>query len=58
MSAPAIIRSHKGADQNRELALPFLRYMATMREVEDRIERKLYRQRANAAPASERKPRR
>ncbi len=44
MSAPAIIRSHKGADQNRELALPFLRYMATMREVEDRIERKLYRQ--------------
>ena len=44
MSAPAIIRSHKGTDQNRELALEFLRYMATMREVEDRIERKLYRQ--------------
>jgi TPP-dependent pyruvate/acetoin dehydrogenase alpha subunit len=44
MSAPAIVRSHKGVDQNRELALQFLRYMATMREVEDRIERKLYRQ--------------
>jgi len=44
MSAPAIIPSHKGTDQNRELALEFLRYMATMREVEDRIERKLYRQ--------------
>src|SRR3989475_11142196 len=44
MSAPAIIPSHTGTDQNRELALEFLRYMATMREVEDRIERKLYRQ--------------
>jgi pyruvate dehydrogenase E1 component alpha subunit len=44
MSAPAVIPSHKGVDQNRELALQFLRYMATMREVEDRIERKLYRQ--------------
>src|SRR5712671_8015213 len=44
MSASAIIPSHTGADQNRELALQFLRYMATMREVEDRIERKLYRQ--------------
>src|SRR5258708_25962873 len=45
MSAPAIIPSHKGTDQNRELALQFLRYMATMREVEDRIGRKLCRQR-------------
>jgi len=44
MSAPAIIHSHKGVDQNRDLALQFLCYMATMREVEDRIERKLYRQ--------------
>ncbi len=44
MSAPAVIPSHTGVDQNRELALQFLRYMATMREVEDRIERKLYRQ--------------
>ena len=44
MGAPAIIRSKKNADQDRELALQFLRYMATMREVEDRIERKLYRQ--------------
>ena len=44
MGAPAIIRSKKSADQDRELALQFLRYMATMREVEDRIERKLYRQ--------------
>ena len=44
MGAPAIIRSKRSADQDRELALQFLRYMATMREVEDRIERKLYRQ--------------
>src|SRR5579863_7463178 len=44
MSAPAAVRSHKTVDQDRELALQFLRYMATMREVEDRIERKLYRQ--------------
>ena len=44
MSASAIIPSHAAADHNRELALQFLRYMATMREVEDRIERKLYRQ--------------
>src|ERR1043166_9970937 len=44
MSSPAVISSHKGVDRNRELALQFLRYMATMREVEDRIERKLYRQ--------------
>jgi pyruvate dehydrogenase E1 component alpha subunit len=44
MGAPAIIRSKKNADQDRVLALQFLRYMATMREVEDRIERKLYRQ--------------
>src|SRR5579864_7903320 len=44
MGATAIIRSKKSADQDRELALQFLRYMATMREVEDRIERKLYRQ--------------
>jgi TPP-dependent pyruvate/acetoin dehydrogenase alpha subunit len=44
MGAPAIIRSQKGVDPNRELALQFLRYMATMREVENRIERKLYRQ--------------
>jgi TPP-dependent pyruvate/acetoin dehydrogenase alpha subunit len=44
MSAAAVAGSHKGIDHNRELALEFLRYMATMREVEDRIERKLYRQ--------------
>src|SRR5260370_41998295 len=44
MGAPAIINSKKSADQDRALALQFLRYMATMREVEDRIERKLYRQ--------------
>jgi TPP-dependent pyruvate/acetoin dehydrogenase alpha subunit len=44
MSAQAIIHPHKGVDQNRELAIEFLRYMATMRAVEDRIERKLYRQ--------------
>jgi TPP-dependent pyruvate/acetoin dehydrogenase alpha subunit len=44
MSAPVLVRSEKGVDPNRELALQFLRYMATMRDVEDRIERKLYRQ--------------
>jgi pyruvate dehydrogenase E1 component alpha subunit len=44
MGAPAIIGSEKGVDPDRELAVEFLRYMATMREVEDRIERKLYRQ--------------
>ena len=44
MSAPAILNSPKTVDPNRELALEFLRYMTTMREVEDRIERKLYRQ--------------
>ncbi len=44
MGAPAILRSQKGADANRALAVEFLRYMATMRDVEDRIERKLYRQ--------------
>ena len=44
MGAPAIIHKKKNAGQDRELALQFLRYMATMREVEDRIERKLYRQ--------------
>ena len=44
MSAPVLVRSQKGVDHNRELALQFLRYMATMRDVEDRIERKLYRQ--------------
>jgi TPP-dependent pyruvate/acetoin dehydrogenase alpha subunit len=44
MSAPVLVRSEKGVDHNRELALQFLRYMATMRDVEDRIERKLYRQ--------------
>src|SRR5919197_5778466 len=31
-------------DPNAELALRFLYYMTLMREVEDRIERKLYRQ--------------
>src|SRR5207247_10234329 len=44
MSAPAIIPFHKGTCQSPELARECLRYMATMREVEDRIERKLYRQ--------------
>jgi pyruvate dehydrogenase E1 component alpha subunit len=44
MGAPAIIHKKKNAGQDRELARQFLRYMATMREVEDRIERKLYRQ--------------
>ncbi|MCU1273222.1 MAG: Pyruvate dehydrogenase (acetyl-transferring), partial [Bryobacterales bacterium] len=44
MSAPVLVRSQKGVDQNRELAVQFLRYMATMRDVEDRVERKLYRQ--------------
>jgi len=42
MGAPAVLGSQKGVD--RALALQFLRYMATMREVEDRLERKLYRQ--------------
>ena len=44
MSAPAVVPSERDVDPNRDLALQFLRYMATMREVEDRIERKLYRQ--------------
>jgi len=44
MSAPAAVRDHRQSDQKRELAFEFLRYMAMMREVEDRIERKLYRQ--------------
>src|SRR5207302_9264182 len=44
LSAPAAVRDHRQAEQKRELAFEFLRYMATMREVEDRIERKLYRQ--------------
>jgi TPP-dependent pyruvate/acetoin dehydrogenase alpha subunit len=34
----------EGPDPNAELARRFLYYMALMREVEDRIERKLYRQ--------------
>jgi TPP-dependent pyruvate/acetoin dehydrogenase alpha subunit len=38
------ILSTQPVDTRPELALKFLRYMATMREVEDRIERKLYRQ--------------
>ena len=41
MGAPAILRSQKGVDPYRTLAVEFLRYMATMRAVEDRIERKL-----------------
>src|SRR5579872_3488606 len=44
MSAPAILNTPKKVDPDRELALEFLRYMVMMREVEDRIERKLYRQ--------------
>src|SRR6202521_2013956 len=44
MSAPVLVRSEKGVGPNRELALQFLRYMTSMREIEDRIERKLYRQ--------------
>jgi TPP-dependent pyruvate/acetoin dehydrogenase alpha subunit len=44
MSAPAILQSETGVEANRVLALASLRYMAMMREVEDRIERKLYRQ--------------
>ena len=44
MGAPAMLRSEKDVEQDRELAWQFLRYMVTMREVEDRIERKLYRQ--------------
>jgi TPP-dependent pyruvate/acetoin dehydrogenase alpha subunit len=44
MSAPAILQSEAGVEPNRALALASLRYMAMMRAVEDRIERKLYRQ--------------
>jgi len=44
MSAPAILRSETGVRSDRALAMESLRYMAMMREVEDRIERKLYRQ--------------
>ena len=44
MSASAIVRSNTGVDSDRDLALKCLYYMALMREVEDRIERKLYRQ--------------
>jgi pyruvate dehydrogenase E1 component alpha subunit len=44
MSASAIVRSNTGVDSDRDLALKFLHYMASMREIEDRIERKLYRQ--------------
>ena len=44
MSAPAILNIPKKADPDRELALEFLRYMTMMREIEGRIERKLYRQ--------------
>ena len=39
------------------LLLKMLHSMKLTRALEYRIERKLYRQRANAAPASERKPR-
>jgi len=44
MSAPAILQSETGVTTDRELALQSLRYMSLMREIEDRIERKLYRQ--------------
>jgi len=44
MSAPAILNIPKKVDPDRELALEFLRYMTMMREIEGRIERKLYRQ--------------
>jgi TPP-dependent pyruvate/acetoin dehydrogenase alpha subunit len=44
MSAPAILHSPEKVDPDRGLALEFLRYMAMMREIEGRIERKLYRQ--------------
>ena len=44
MSAPAAVRDHRKSEQKRELSFEFLRYMAMMRAVEDRIERKLYRQ--------------
>jgi pyruvate dehydrogenase E1 component alpha subunit len=37
-------KSKKSPDRNPELAGQFLHYMSMMREVEDRIERKLYRQ--------------
>ena len=42
--AGAVIGSYTGIGQDREIAFRFLRYMAAMRELEDRIERKLYRQ--------------
>ncbi len=44
MSAPAVLQPETDMHTDRGLALQALRYMATMREVEDRIERKLYRQ--------------
>jgi len=44
MSAPAIFESETRVHTDREVAMQSLRYMAMMREVEDRIERKLYRQ--------------
>jgi len=44
MSAPAIFESEARVHTDREVALQSLRYMAMMREMEDRIERKLYRQ--------------
>jgi len=44
MSAPAIFESETRVHTDRELAMQSLRYMAMMREVEDRVERKLYRQ--------------
>jgi len=44
MSAPAIFETETRVHTDREVALQSLRYMAMMREVEDRIERKLYRQ--------------
>lgn len=44
MSAPAIFESETRVHTDRELAMESLHYMAMMREVEDRIERKLYRQ--------------
>ena len=44
MSAPAIFETETRVLTDRELAMLSLRYMAMMREVEDRIERKLYRQ--------------
>ncbi len=44
MSAPAILQSQAGVEPNSALALASLRYMAMMREIENRIESKLYRQ--------------